>query len=96
VYDGKVNNGEQNGIIADKLRSNTVLPFYDYAENAEKIDNFDDVKKIITNKNLLKQRTMEFYIANLNNDQIGKLNMLSPMQKAFFIAGECERVDVGQ
>lgn len=96
VYDGKVNNGKQNIIIADKLRNNDVKPFYDYETNAKKIDDFDEVKIIVKNKNLLQQRDMEFYIANLSDKQIAQLNMLSPLQKAFFISEECAKVDITQ
>ena len=95
-YDGAVNNGVQNITIANRLRKNDVERFYDYPTNAKKINNFDEVQKIIKNKNLSNEKTMEFYISNLNDSQIQTLNGLSTLQKALFIAEECKNVDTNQ
>ena len=95
-YDGGINHGEQNTTIANRLRKNDVVPFYDSAKNEKQIKNFDEVQNILKNKNLWDQRTMEFYIKNLNDDQIKMLNKLSPLQKALFIAEECKKVDITQ
>ncbi|MEI6118471.1 MAG: hypothetical protein WCP92_04490 [bacterium] len=87
---------DQNIKIANRLRKNEVEPFYDYKENAKEITDFDEVQKILINKNLWDKMTMDLYITNLTVAQIEKLNTLSSLQKAMFIGEECVKVNVTQ
>lgn len=84
---------DENIKIANRLRANDVKPFYDYKTNAAKIDNFDEMQKINASKNLLDQQTMQYYIANLDDDQIAALNNLSPTQRLLFIAEESAKIE---
>lgn len=90
-YDKTV--AKQNTDIADRLRINHVESFYNYKDNAAKIDNFDEMMKVNASKNLLDQQTMEYYISNLNDEQLKALNTLPPTQRLFFIAEECKNIE---
>jgi len=93
TYNGSIDNGKQNIIIANRLRKNDVVPFYDYQKNATKIDNFNEVQKMYQSKNLSDLATLQYYITNLDDSQIAILNALSVEQRALFIVEQCQNVD---
>lgn len=94
VYNSSV--AKQNIEIANRLRKNDVESFYNYKDNAAKIDNFDEMMKVNASTNLLDQQTMEYYISNLNDEQLSALNTLPPMQRLLFIAEECKNIETVQ
>jgi len=96
VYSWSKDNGKQNITIANRLRKNDVVPFYDYTTNANKITDFAEIQKINAQQNLLSQERMQKYIANLNDDQIKKINTLTPIQKLLFMTEEVQKISETQ
>ncbi len=88
---------EQNITIAERLRKNDVEPFYDYQKNADKIKDFEEVKRLYQIQNISEQQTFEAYIANMHSSDIDILNTLSsPWQKAVFLRQQSQEVEKTQ